>query len=86
MGLIAKALSQQSSSAAKKADLWPELMAKLGECVTQAHVDDFEAHLVAIELQIPRAWHEPLAEVIEKTREEIAADDIGAIMRSKYDF
>lgn len=86
MGLLAKALTPQSSHAAKKNGLWDELMGRLHDCVTLAQVDGFEEHLVAIDMQIPGSWREPLAEVIEKTREEIAADDISAIMRDKFDF
>lgn len=86
MGLLAKTLTPQSSHAAKKNGLWPDLMEQLTECVLPADVDEFERHLAAIALQIPAAWNEPLAELIEKRREEIEADDVATIMRRNFDF
>ena len=86
MGLISKAFSPQSSHAAKRDGLWPDLMERLGECVVPADVDEFERHLETIVLQVPAAWNEPLAELIEKRREEIAEDDVVAILRRNFDF
>lgn len=86
MGLISKAFSPQSSHAAKRDGLWPDLMERLGECVVLADVDEFERHLESIVLQVPAAWNEPLAELIEKRREEIAEDDVAAILRRNFDF
>lgn len=86
MGDLLKALTPQSSYAAKTKGLWADLMERLGECVLPAQVDDFEEHLVAIDLQIPAAWREPLSEVIAKRREEIAEDDVATILRRNFDF
>jgi len=86
MGALTKALSPQSSHAAKKSGLWDELTDELEGCMYPAMVDAFEAKLSAIELQIPGAWHEPLADLIEKKREALAAEDIGQIVRTRFDF
>lgn len=86
MGLLSDTLKPQSSYAAKKSGLWQELMVRLGECVLPADVDEFERHVVGLGLQIPAAWQEPLAEVVEKRREEIAEDDVAVIMRRNFDF
>lgn len=86
MGLIANALKQQSSYAAKKNGLWEDLMAQLTDCVMPEHVDAFEAHLLEIDLQIPGAYREPLEEIIAKRREEIAEDEVSAILRDRFDF
>jgi hypothetical protein len=86
MGLISKAFTPQSSHAAKRDGLWPDLMERLGECVLPTDVGAFEQHLDAIALQVPAAWHEPLAELIEKRREEIAEDDVSTLMRRNFDF
>lgn len=86
MGLIAQALKPQSSYAAKKGGLWQDLMDRLTDCVMPEHVDAFETHLLAIDIQIPGPWHEPLREIIAKRREEIDEDDIATIMRDRFDF
>ena len=86
MGLISKAFTPQSSHAAKRDGLWPDLMERLGECVLPSDVDECERHLDAIALQGPAAWNEPLAELIEKRREEIAEDDVASILRRNFDF
>lgn len=86
MGLLSDSLKPQSSHAAKKNGLWPALMERLTECVLPADVDEFERHLLSISLQIPAAWNEPLAELVEKRREEIAEDDVASIMRRNFDF
>jgi hypothetical protein len=86
MGLLSKALSQQSSYAAKKNGLWEDLMERLSDCALPQDVDAVERHIETLALQIPAAWDEPLREIIEKRREEIAADDITLIMRERFDF
>ena len=86
MGLISKAFTPQSSHAAKRDGLWPDLMERLGECVMPSDVDAFAEHLEAIALQVPAAWHEPLAELMEKRREEIAEDDVSDILRRNFNF
>lgn len=86
MGLIANALKTQSSYAAKKTGLWDDLMTKLTDCVMPRDVDTFEEHLLAIDLQIPGSWREALAEIIEKRRQEIDEDEVGAILRDRFDF
>ena len=86
MGILAKTLSPSSSYAAKKTDLWPELMARLTDCMLPEDVDAFERHVISLGLQIPAAWEEPLKEIVSKRRQEIAEDDITEIMKSKFDF
>lgn len=86
MGILAKTLAPTSSYAAKKTDLWPSLMARLTDCVLPAQVDDFEQWCIDNELQIPGAWQEPLAEKIAARREEIADEEIGLIVRNRFDF
>lgn len=86
MGLLLKTLSPKSSYAAKKNGLWEDLMERLTECVMPADVDDFERHVISLGLEIPAAWSGPLAELVEKRREEIAEDDVATIMRRNFDF
>ena len=86
MGMLTDTLKPQSAHAAKKNGLWQDLMDRLGECVLPADVDAFERYVVSLGLQIPAAWHEPIADVVEKRREEIAEDDVASIMRRNFDF
>ena len=86
MGDLMKALTPQSSYAAKNAGLWQRLMGELTDCVVPEDIDAFERRLDAIELEIPPAWREPLAEVVAKRREEIAEDDVAVILRRNFDF
>lgn len=86
MGIISDTFKAPSSASAKRGGLWEELTDRLEGCLFPAMVDEFEAHLLAIDHQIPRPWHEPLADLIEAKRETLAAEDIGAIVREKYDF
>lgn len=86
MGILAKTLTHQSAYAAKNNGLWPELMTRLEECVLPEDVDAFERHVSGLGLQVPAGWHEPLAEVIAKKRDEIREEDLTLIMRSRFDF
>jgi hypothetical protein len=85
MGIIAQSLTQVSSYAAKKTDLWPSLMDRLTDCILPGDVDAFERHVMGLGLQVPAAWEEPLAELVAKRRAEIAEDDISEIMK-RFDF
>lgn len=86
MGILAKSLAPPSSHSVKKADGWATLMDRIGECMTPADLDDFEQWLSDYPLEYPAAWGEPLAEVVEKRREELEDEDIGLIIRDRFDF
>lgn len=86
MGLLAKTLSPSSSYAAKKSGLWEDLMDELAGCLFPAAVDDFEERCRARGLEIPGAYEDPLADAIEARREELRSEDIGTIIRDRFDF
>lgn len=86
MGLLAKALTEQSSYAAKKTDLWLEILARIEMAVLPEDIDEAERYVMQIGLQVPGAWEEPIEELIEKKRIEIAKDNLSLIMHEKYDF
>ena len=86
MGILAKALSNVSSYAAKNNGLWNDLMDRLTDCVLPADVDAVERWISENPLSIPAAWSEPLAEIIEKRRIEIEEDDVATILRRNFDF
>jgi hypothetical protein len=86
MGKLLDALKPISSYAAKKTDLWPDLLDRIAGALVPADLDGLESWLVLHELEIPWAWREPLAELIEKRRDELAADDVNEIVRVRFDF
>lgn len=86
MGIISDTFKPPSSAGAKKSGLWEELTDRLDGCFFAGMVDEFEAHLLAIDHQIPRPWREPLTDLIEAKREALAGEDVGQIVRENYDF
>jgi hypothetical protein len=85
-GALLSALSPASAYSARKTDLWPDLMDRLAGCLIPSHVDAFEQHVVSLGLALPVGWQELIDEQVEKRREEIASEDITAIMRERFDF
>jgi hypothetical protein len=86
MGVLAKALSRPSSYSAKKTDVWSEVSDRIAGAMFQTDLDEVERWLAANPMIWPAAWDEPVLELIEKRREELAAEDVGAIVRDRYDF
>jgi hypothetical protein len=86
MGALAKALQSQSSYAAKKTPLWDEICDRIDGAMYPRQLEEVEWWLNCIELQVPRAWVEPIEELIEKRRIELRDEDIGNILRERYDF
>lgn len=86
MGKLADALAPQSSYAAKKTSLWSDVTDRIDGAIVPADLDAVELWLNLNELQVPWAWREPLAELIEKRREALAAEDIDQIIRDRWDF
>lgn len=91
MGALMKALSGVSSYAAKGGrngggTMWADLKDRIDGAMFQADLDEFEAWLDARPLDYPAAYREPLDELIETRREEIRSEDIGVIVRDRYDF
>lgn len=86
MGLLAKTLSPVTSNAAKKTSLWDEVTDRIEGALLPAQLDEIEEHMRAFPLQYPAAWSEPLADMIERRREELKAEDISEIVRSRFDF
>lgn len=92
MGLLLKALSAPSSYAAKggkdrgSVDLWADLKDRVDGAMLPADLDEFERWLDARPLDYPAAYREPLDELIEAKREELKSEDIGQIVRDRFDF
>jgi hypothetical protein len=86
MGKLKDALAPISSYAAKKTPLWDEVTDRIAGAILPADLDDVELWLEWHELEVPWPWREPLAELIEKQREALEAEDISLILREKFDF
>lgn len=86
MGKLADALAPQSSYAAKKTSLWPDLTDRINGALLMIDLTEIELWLELHELEVPWPWREPLAELIAKRRDELEAEDVGAILRERFDF
>lgn len=88
MGMLAKALEPPSAYSVKKdrPGLWDDLVDRINGAILPAQLDEFEAELDARPLDLPGGWRGHLDELIEKKREELASEDIGNILRDRYDF
>lgn len=86
MGKLLDAMKPVSSYAAKKTDLWPDLCDRIAGALLMIDLTEIELWLELHELEVPGAWREPLADLIDKRRDELRAEDIGEIVRARYDF
>lgn len=86
MGVLAKMLSPPSSMAAKKTTVWADLKDRVDGALLPADLDDFETWLDAYPLEYPPAFRDPLNDLIEARRRELEAEDVGSILRDRFDF
>ena len=86
MGIIAKALAAPSAYAVKKTSLFADVKDRIDGAIVPQDLDDVERWLDANDHTYPEAWREHFDEMIEKQREEIAAEDVGNILRDRFDF
>lgn len=91
MGMLLKALLPMSSYAAKggatrSGNLWAELKDRVDGALFPAQLDEFEAWLDARPLDYPAAYREPLNDLIEQKRGELAAESVTEILKDKFDF
>lgn len=78
MAALLKALSRPSSYAAKKTTVWADVADRIAGVVMPDELEDVEAWLDANAMLIPPAWDEHFAELIEKRRDELRSEDVGA--------
>lgn len=86
MGILAKALSPPSSYAAKKTDLWADLKDRVDGAILAVQLDELVAWLDAYPLEYPGAFREPLDDLIAAKRDELRAEDVGEIVRDRFEF
>lgn len=84
MGILARTLSPVSAHGAKKTPLWEDLTDRIAGAMLPVQLDDIEQWLIDRPLDYPLGWGEPLAELIECRREELKAEDVGDIVRSRF--
>ena len=75
MGFLARSLAPPSSHAARKTAAWPELIDRIGACMTLEALAEFEQWLELYPLLYPAAWLESLLDEVELQRESIEAED-----------
>lgn len=88
MGALAKALQAPSAYSVKrdKPGLWAELVDQIDAAMFEAELVEIEDRMEFRPLDLPGGWAELLAERIERKREELREEDIGSILRDRYDF
>lgn len=86
MGVLLKALSAPSAYATKKTGLFEEVKDRIDGAMFQQDLDEVERWLDANAHTYPESWREHFDEMIEKQREEIASEDIGGILRDRFNF
>jgi hypothetical protein len=86
MGALAKALASPSAYAVKKTSLFSDVKDRIDGAMFQTDLDEVERWLDANDHAYPATWREHFDEMIEKQREEIQSEDIGQIMRDRFDF
>lgn len=86
MGALTDAFKRPSAYGAKKTTLFADVKDRIDGCILPAQLVAVEEWLDAIDHTLPTGWRESFNDMIELQREQIAAEDIGGIMRSKWDF
>lgn len=86
MGMLSKALEAPSSYAAKKTDLWADLSDRIDGALIESDLAKITKWLDDYPLLYPASWREPLDDMIEARRGEIQSEDIGLILRERFDF
>ena len=86
MGKLMEALTRPSAYRAKQTDIWDQITARIDGAMTPYDLQEAEAWLLTQSLKIPGPWEEQIVELLEKAAERIAADDIGLILRDRYEF
>ena len=86
MGRLMDALTAPSAYRAKKTDIWDQITGRIAGAMTARDLEEVEGWLLGQTLNIPSPWEEHIVEALEKRREELQAEDIGQILRDRFDF
>lgn len=86
MGAILKALSPPSAYATKQTSLFSDVKDRIDGAIIPQDLDDVERWLDANDHTFPASWRDSFNDMIELKREELRAEDIGLIIRERFDF
>jgi hypothetical protein len=85
-GILARSLNPPSAYAARQTGIWDEITDRIAGALTPEMLADVGGWLLLHDLQIPTMWEEPITEMMEKRAAEIEAEEIGQILRERFDF
>jgi len=86
MGMIADAFKRPSAFSVKKTDLFAEVKDRIDAIVLKAQIAEFEEWLDANEHTLPLGWRDCFDNLLILKREELEAEDVGEILRDRFDF
>lgn len=86
MGLLSKALAGPSSAAAKRSGVFEDVKDRIDGAMLPQDLDDVERWLDANDHTFPAAWRDSFNDMVELKREELEAENIGSIVRERFDF
>lgn len=87
MGMLSDALNKRPSAyGTKKTDLFAEVKDRIDAIMLQAQMVDVEAWLDLNEHTFPNGWRECFEDMLILKREELDSEDIGNILRDRFDF
>lgn len=86
MGILAKALSPPTAHALKKTDWFAEVKDRIDGAMLRSDLEAIDRWLDENDHTYPTYWRGRLNDMIELKREEIDADEVGSILRAKWDF
>lgn len=86
MGAIMKALSGPSAHSVKKTSLFADVKDRIDGAIIPKDLDEVEQWLIDNDHTYPSSWRDSFNDMIELKREELEAENIGSIVRDKFDF
>jgi hypothetical protein len=88
MGIIADTLGAPSAYRVKKdnPNLWADLTDRINGALLPAQLDEIEAEFEARPLDMPFGWYLEAQDLIDQKREALREEDIGLILRDRFDF
>lgn len=86
MGILADSFKRPSAHSVKKTDLYAEVKDRIDAVMLKSQLAEVEEYLDANDHTFPSGWRDAFDNMLELKREELAAEDIGAIVRDRFDF
>jgi hypothetical protein len=86
MGAISDAFKRPSAYGAKKTSLYEDVKDRIDGVILRAQLTEVEEWLDSIDHTLPTGWRDAFDNMLELKREELEAEDIGNILRDRFDF